>query len=77
MYHSPLPQKVYLDQKKNSLFICPRHLQNMSELVSVCHLLAYALRAVRAQSTVLQDGLPSVSEVCEGLDSALEIMASA
>jgi len=41
------------------------------------HLLAYALYDVRAQSTVSQGGLLSVSGACEGLDSSAEFMASA
>lgn len=59
------------------LFICPRCPQNMSELVSACHLLAYAPCGVCTQNTVLQDGLSSVSGVCEGIDFSVELIASA
>lgn len=53
---------------KEKEFICPRRPQNMSEQVSVWHLLAYALGDICAQSTLLPNGLLSVSGVCEELD---------
>lgn len=66
-----------MEEKKKNVFVCPRCPQSMSELVSVCHLLSYALCDVPAQSSVVQDGLLSVLGVCEGINSVVEFMASA